>query len=144
MARSLSVATVSAHASRRLAQRNLTTDDVQYVYAHGRLHHTGKATFVHLGLRDEVGERPGGEREEIVSAAGAPLGVEGLTQFRHHRGEVLAIFRTMYVVVAAQTWIFPVDVDAVDIMPSHERDRAVGEAPSLHCRPNTRRNREQQ
>jgi hypothetical protein len=52
MARSLSVATVSAHASRRLAQRNLTTDDVQYVYAHGRLHHTGKATFVYLGLRD--------------------------------------------------------------------------------------------
>jgi hypothetical protein len=52
MARSLSVATVSAHASRSLAQRNLTTDDVQYVYAHGRLHHTGKATFIHLGLRD--------------------------------------------------------------------------------------------
>ena len=52
MARSSFVATVSAHASRRLAQRNLTTDDVQYVYAHGRLHHTGKATFVHLGLRD--------------------------------------------------------------------------------------------
>lgn len=50
--RSSSVATVSAHASRRLAQRNLTADDVQYVYAHGRLHHTGKATFVYLGLRD--------------------------------------------------------------------------------------------
>lgn len=52
MTRSSSVATVSAHASRRLAQRNLTTDDVHYVYVHGRLHHTGKATFVHLGLRD--------------------------------------------------------------------------------------------
>lgn len=46
------VTTFSAHASRRLAQRNLTADDVQYVYTHGRLHHTGKATFVHLGLRD--------------------------------------------------------------------------------------------
>jgi hypothetical protein len=46
------VATVSAHASRRLAQRNLNSDDVQYVYAHGRLHHTGKATFIYLGLRD--------------------------------------------------------------------------------------------
>ena len=52
MARTPFVATVSAHASRRLAQRNLTTEDVQYVYAHGRVHHNGKATFVHLGLRD--------------------------------------------------------------------------------------------
>ena len=52
MARIASVATVSAHASRRLAQRNLSPEDVQYVYAHGRLHHNGKATFVHLGLRD--------------------------------------------------------------------------------------------
>ncbi len=50
--RSSAVATMSHHASRRLAQRNLTTDDVHYVYAHGRLHHRGKATFVHLGLRD--------------------------------------------------------------------------------------------
>ena len=52
MARDFSVASVSAHASRRLAQRNLTADDVHYVYTHGRVHHTGKATFVHLGLRD--------------------------------------------------------------------------------------------
>ena len=50
--RSSTVASVSAHASRRLAQRNLSDADVQYVYAHGRLHHTGKATFVYLGLRD--------------------------------------------------------------------------------------------
>lgn len=52
MTRSSAVASVSAHASRRLAQRNLTAEDVHYVYTHGRLHHTGKATFVHLGLRD--------------------------------------------------------------------------------------------
>lgn len=52
MARNSSVATVSVHASRRLAQRNLTATDVQYVYTHGRLHHTGNATFIHLGLRD--------------------------------------------------------------------------------------------
>ena len=52
MARVSTLATMSAHASRRLAQRNLTTEDVHYVYAHGRLHHNGKATFVHLGLRD--------------------------------------------------------------------------------------------
>lgn len=52
MARKPSVASVSAHASRRLAQRNLSTADVLYVYTHGRLHHNGKATFIHLGLRD--------------------------------------------------------------------------------------------
>lgn len=50
--RNSTVSTMSDHASRRLAQRNLTTDDVHYVYTHGRLHHRGKATFVHLGLRD--------------------------------------------------------------------------------------------
>lgn len=46
------VAVISQHADRRLAQRNLTFDDVRYVFAHGRLHHCGKALFVHLGLRD--------------------------------------------------------------------------------------------
>ncbi|HEY7030160.1 MAG TPA: DUF4258 domain-containing protein [Thermomicrobiales bacterium] len=43
---------ISQHADRRLAQRNLTFDDVRYVFSHGRLHHRGKALFVHLGLRD--------------------------------------------------------------------------------------------
>ena len=52
MMRSSYIATMSAHASQRLAQRNLTTDDVHYVYTHGRVHHNGKATFIHLGLRD--------------------------------------------------------------------------------------------
>ena len=46
------VAVISQHAGRRLAQRNLTFDDVSYVFAHGRLHHRGKALFVHLGRRD--------------------------------------------------------------------------------------------
>jgi hypothetical protein len=46
------VAIVSHHADRRLAQRNLSFDDVAYVFAHGRMHHVGKALFVHLGLRD--------------------------------------------------------------------------------------------
>jgi Domain of unknown function (DUF4258) len=50
--RDYSVATVSAHAGRRLAQRNLDPDDVEYVFAHGRLFHAGKAVFVHLGRRD--------------------------------------------------------------------------------------------
>ena len=46
------IATISAHAGRRLAQRNLSPEDIRYVFAHGRVHHTGKALFVHLGLRD--------------------------------------------------------------------------------------------
>lgn len=46
------LATISHHADRRLAQRNLSMDDVWYVLAHGRVHHTGKALFVHLGRRD--------------------------------------------------------------------------------------------
>lgn len=46
------VTSVSSHAVRRLAQRNLTASDVHYVYRHGRKHHTGKATMIYLGLRD--------------------------------------------------------------------------------------------
>ncbi len=46
------IATISIHAGRRLAQRNLSPEDVRYVFTHGRLHHRGKACFVHLGLRD--------------------------------------------------------------------------------------------
>ncbi len=46
------VSSISAHADLRLAQRNLSQDDVRYVFTHGRLYHTGKAQFVHLGLRD--------------------------------------------------------------------------------------------
>jgi hypothetical protein len=46
------VAVISQHADRRLAQRNLSFDDVRYVFTHGRMHHRGKALFVHLGLRD--------------------------------------------------------------------------------------------
>ena len=46
------LSSLSSHAVQRLAQRNLSASDVHYVYRHGRIHHTGKATFVHLGLRD--------------------------------------------------------------------------------------------
>lgn len=46
------LSSLSCHAVERLAQRNLSASDVHYVYRHGRMHHTGKATFVHLGLRD--------------------------------------------------------------------------------------------
>ncbi len=46
------IASISQHAGRRLAQRNLSHEDVGYVFAHGRVLHTGKAYFVHLGRRD--------------------------------------------------------------------------------------------
>jgi hypothetical protein len=46
------VAFVSRHANQRLARRNLSPDDVDYVCAHGRRLHAGKALFIHLGLRD--------------------------------------------------------------------------------------------
>ena len=46
------IASISTHAARRLAQRNLSDADIRYVFAHGRLHHNGKAVFVHLGRRD--------------------------------------------------------------------------------------------
>lgn len=50
--RDATIATISIHAGRRLAQRNLSDDDVRYVFEHGRVFHTGKAVFIHLGLRD--------------------------------------------------------------------------------------------
>jgi hypothetical protein len=50
--REVRVAVISNHADRRLAQRNLSFEDVCYVFEHGRVHHAGKALFVHLGLRD--------------------------------------------------------------------------------------------
>lgn len=46
------VATLTRHAAQRLAQRNLTPEDVGYVFAHGRIHHAANAFFVHLGWRD--------------------------------------------------------------------------------------------
>jgi hypothetical protein len=67
------VAFISQHASRRLAQRNLTYEDVCYVFMHGRLHHTGKALFVHLGLRD------------------IPLSDRRRDQFRRLEGTVLVL-----------------------------------------------------
>lgn len=50
--REQTIVTVSAHAGRRLAQRNLSWDDVRYVVTYGRMMHAGKALFIHLGRRD--------------------------------------------------------------------------------------------
>jgi hypothetical protein len=43
---------VTKHAVQRLAQRNLSQEDVRYVFAHGRRIHSGHALFVCLGRRD--------------------------------------------------------------------------------------------
>jgi hypothetical protein len=43
---------ISQHAARRLAQRNLTADDVTYVFRHGRARYGAHALFIHLGKRD--------------------------------------------------------------------------------------------
>lgn len=43
---------VSLHATQRLAQRNLTYRDIEYVLSHGRRIRNGKALFICLGRRD--------------------------------------------------------------------------------------------
>jgi hypothetical protein len=43
---------VSSHASQRLAQRNLSYRDIEYVLSHGRRIRNGKALFIYLGRRD--------------------------------------------------------------------------------------------
>lgn len=43
---------ISSHANERIAQRNLTLEDIAYVYAHGSRTHNGGALMVHLGKRD--------------------------------------------------------------------------------------------
>ena len=43
---------ITLHAARRLAQRNLDAEDVSYVAIHGRCHHAAHALFIHLGRRD--------------------------------------------------------------------------------------------
>jgi hypothetical protein len=43
---------VSTHATQRLAQRNLTYRDIEYVLSHGRRIRNGKALFICLGRRD--------------------------------------------------------------------------------------------
>lgn len=46
------LASISGHAMVRLAQRNLSQADIDYVFEHGRRVRNGKAMFVHLGRRD--------------------------------------------------------------------------------------------
>ncbi len=43
---------ISTHAHQRLAQRNLSDADIQYVLTHGTRIHNGSAVFVHLGRKD--------------------------------------------------------------------------------------------
>lgn len=46
------IESVSTHASQRLAQRNLSYLDIEYVLNHGRRIRNGKALFIYLGRRD--------------------------------------------------------------------------------------------
>ena len=48
----VSLGTITIHARRRLAQRNISLEDAAYVIAHGTVTHSGHARFVHLGYRD--------------------------------------------------------------------------------------------
>ena len=80
--------------------------------------------LVHFGPGDEVGERSRRKSQEVAAVAAAAFGIERLPQVGHHRGEILVVLRTVHVVVAAQTGILPVDVDAVDVVPPHELYRA--------------------
>ena len=48
----LSIDIISDHAGLRLAQRNLSGRDVEYVLAHGRRMWAGSALFIVLGRRD--------------------------------------------------------------------------------------------
>ena len=80
---------VTRHAGRRLAQRNLDYDDVQYVYAHGRRYHSGKAFFIHLGLRDIPAEHRRENRirrlEGTVLVLDPVLGLHLTTAYRNRR-----------------------------------------------------------
>jgi hypothetical protein len=83
------VAVVSSHADRRLAQRNLSFEDVRYVFTHGRVHHAGKAMFVHLGLRDIPSEERRDDQirrlEGTVLVLDASTGQHLTTAYRNRR-----------------------------------------------------------
>ena len=83
------IATISIHAGRRLAQRNLSPEDVRYVFSHGRVHHRGKALFVHLGLRDIPAEHRGQDRlrrlEGTVLVLDPDTGQHLTTAYRNRR-----------------------------------------------------------
>ena len=87
---------------------------------------------VHLGVLEEIRGRAGGEGQEVPAAAGRTLLVEGSAQFGHGGGEVLLVLGPVDVAVAGQARIFPVHVEAVEVVPAHEVDRALHEAlPAL-------------
>lgn len=83
------ITSISLHAGRRLAQRNLSPEDVRYVFAHGRIHHTAKAVFVHLGLRDIPLEHRRDDRrrrlEGTVLVLDPATGLHLTTAYRNRR-----------------------------------------------------------
>ena len=58
--------------------------------------------------------------------------VERRTQLRHQRGEVLLVLRPMRVAQPREARVFPVDIEAIEIVALHEGDGALDEAaPAL-------------
>ena len=82
----------------------------------------------HLGVREEVVEGAGGQRQEQTRAAGRRRAVERAPELGHERGEVLLVLRPMHVAVAGQTRVLPVHVEAVEVVPADKGHRAGDEA----------------
>ena len=83
----------------------------------------------HLRVGDEVGECARREGEQEAPPALRPLPVEGGTQVRHERGEVLLVLRPVGVAVPREPRVLPVHVEAVEVVAPHEVDRARHEHP---------------
>jgi len=56
--------TMTAHASTRAAQRNLSPEDIDYVLEHGKKIHRGGACFFYLGEKDI---KPEDRREDDIA-----------------------------------------------------------------------------
>ena len=78
----------------------------------------------HLGVLEERRRGAGGEGEQQAPVPRRAVGVEGGAQLRHQRGEGPLVLGPMDVAVAAQPRVFPVDVEAVEVVAANEIDRA--------------------
>ncbi len=90
---------ISCHAGRRLAQRNLSDRDVSYVLSHGRLIHRGHARFVHLGRRDIPADHLRDDRirrlEGTILVLDAYSGEHLTTAYRNRRRGIRDIKRKL-------------------------------------------------
>jgi hypothetical protein len=76
---------------------------------------------------EEIRRGARGEGEEEVTAARRSLLVQGRAQLRHGRAEVLLVLGPVHVAVAGQARVFPVHVEAVEVVAAHEVDGALHE-----------------